>query len=235
MNNNITNVKNCFVFNDCNHKDCGLNTFCLRKYKLDSLYDSALLAESQKQRIALLVDADGTDLDKFQRLSEIEKQIVSFVDNGNSLYIYSQQTGNGKSSWALRFIQSYLNKIWPKSDLECRALFISVPKFLLAIKDNISMKNDYISYIKENILSADLVVWDDICNKNGSEYEVSHLLNFIENRIELNKSNVYTSNISPENVSTYLGERLASRITQLSECIELKGGDKRGLKRGENK
>lgn len=229
----MENIKNCFMFNNCNRKDCNAD-FCLRKYKLDFLYNAALLSDSQKPKLTLLVDADGTDFDKFTRLAEIEQNIETFVNNGQSLYICSQQCGNGKSSWAIRLIQAYLNKIWPRADLVCKALFISVPKLLLAIKDNISEKNDYVSYIKENILTADVVVWDDICNKSGSEYEVSHLLNFIENRIELGKANIYTSNVLPENVYTFLGERLSSRITQLSECIELKGGDKRGLKKGGN-
>lgn len=222
------NVQNCWLYNNCNHKDCA-KSFCLRKYKLDNLYNLALLSTNQKTRLVLKIDSDGTDLEMFKRLAEIDKDIVNFVESGKNLYIHSSQCGNGKTSWSIRFIQSYLNKIWPKSDLVCRALFISVPRFLLEIKDNISEKSEYIAYIKENILQADIVVFDDIAAKVGSEFEIQHLLNYIDNRINLGKTNIYTSNLTKKEMFSAVGERLTSRITNFSEDIELFGADKRNL------
>jgi DNA replication protein DnaC len=109
-------------------------------------------------------------------------------------------------------------------------LFISVPRFLLALKDSISNKSSYIDYIKDNVLLADLVVWDDLGNKLGSEFELSHLLNIIDNRISLGKSNIYTSNLNRQQLYTALGERLTSRVANMSIDIELYGSDKRNLK-----
>ena len=222
------NTQNCWLFNNCNHKDCS-KSFCLRRYKLDNLYVLALLSNSQKSKLSLKIDSDGTDLEAFKKLAEIDKNIVDFVEKGKNLYLHSSQCGNGKTSWSIRFIQSYLNKIWPKSSLTCRALFISVPRFLLAIKDNISEKSDYISYIKENILTADIVVFDDIAAKVGSDFEIQHLLNYIDNRISLGKTNIYTSNLSRKEMFNAVGERLTSRITNYSDEIELFGADKRNL------
>ena len=76
----MENIKNCFMFNNCNRKDCNAD-FCLRKYKLDFLYNAALLSDSQKPKLTLLVDADGTDFDKFTRLAEIEQNIETFLNN----------------------------------------------------------------------------------------------------------------------------------------------------------
>jgi len=219
----------CFLYSVCNHKDCDKD-FCLRRYKLEYLYNNALVSESQRKHIKLMIDENGTDYNEFTELANIEKNIDSFIQNGQNLYIHSTNCGNGKSSWALRMIESYFNKIWPKTDLICRALFINVPRFLIALKDNISSPSEYVNFIKDNIATADLVVWDDIAAKVGSEFELNHLLSLIDLRIANGKSNIYTSNLGTEAMYNALGERLASRICNMSREIELHGSDKRFLK-----
>jgi DNA replication protein DnaC len=197
---------------------------------MDSLYSAALMTESQKQHITLNVDQDGTDLEQFKQLATIEQNIVKFVQEGKNLYLHSANCGNGKSSWSLRLAEAYFNKIWARSEAKCRVLFISVPRFLLALKDNITVKSSYIDYIKDNVLEADLVIWDDIAAKMGSEFELTHLISIIDNRIALGKSNIYTSNLNRQQLYTALGERLTSRIANMSIDIELFGADKRILK-----
>jgi DNA replication protein DnaC len=222
-------MSTCFLREVCNGKDCDKD-FCLRKYKMDSLYSAALMTESQKKHITLRVDEDGTDLEQFKQLAAIEQDILSFVNEGRNLYLHSANCGNGKSSWSLRLAEAYFNKIWVRTEVKCRVLFISVPRFLLALKDAISSKNAYVDYIKDNVLEADLVIWDDIAAKMGSEFELTHLLNIIDNRLALGKSNIYTSNLNRQQLYTALGERLTSRIANMSTDIELFGADKRVLK-----
>lgn len=220
---------NCYLRSVCNGKDCDKD-FCLRKYKMDSLYSAALMTDSQKQHITLKVDHDGTDLEQFKQLAGIEQDICKFIEEGKNLYLHSANCGNGKSSWAIRLTEAYFNKIWARTEPKCRVLFISVPRFLLALKDSITNKSTYIDYIKENVLEADLVIWDDIAAKMGSEFELTHLLNIIDNRLALGKSNIYTSNLNRQQLYTALGERLTSRIANMSIDIELFGSDKRNLK-----
>jgi DNA replication protein DnaC len=64
----------------------------------------------------------------------------------------------------------------------------------------------------------------------GSEFELTHLLNIIDNRLALGKSNIYTSNLNRQQLYNALGERLTSRIANMSIDIELHGSDKRFLK-----
>ena len=225
-------MSTCYLREICNGKDCSAD-FCLRKYKMDSLYSAALMSESQKKHITLRVDEDGTDLEQFKQLASIEQDIVTFINEGKNLFLHSTNCGNGKSSWSLRLAEAYFNKIWARTEIKCRVLFISVPRFLLALKDNITTKSTYVDYIKENVLEADLVIWDDIAAKMGSEFELTHLLNIIDNRLALGKSNIYTSNLNRQQLYTALGERLTSRIANMSIDIELHGADKRILKLGE--
>lgn len=226
-------MEKCYLWDNCNRIDCQSN-FCLRKYKMDSLYSAALMTESQKQHIVLRVDPDNTDFEVFKQIADIEKNIDQFVASGKNLYLHSSNCGNGKSSWSVRLVEAYFNKIWVRTELKCRALFVSVPRFLLAMKENIKSRNEYFNYINDNVLDADLVVWDDLGNKQGSEYELSHLLSIIDNRIILGKSNIYTSNLNKQQMYTALGERLTSRIANMSIDLEFHGADKRFLKVGES-
>ena len=219
----------CWLTNQCNHKDC--DTFCLRRFKLDYLYNQALVSVEQRQRVDLKLDYDLTDKQAFDFLKNVESSIVGFVNAGKNLYLWSNMTGNGKTAWSLRLLQAYLNSVWPKSDLKCRALFINVPKFFLALKDNISEKSEYIAQIKANVLDADLVIWDEVALKTLTQFEMENLLSLINNRLDYGKSNIYTSNISPNDLLNLVGDRLYSRIINMSEVIEFKGADKRFLKK----
>lgn len=220
--------KECPFFNCCTHKDC--NNSCIKKYKTNYYFDCALIPKNKRYIFPLRIDSDGRDEKAFLALSKISKNIDKFVDEGNNLYIYSSIAGNGKSSWAFRLLYSYINKVWFKKELKPIVLFISVPRFLLELKSNISQKSQYIEDIENSVLDADLVVWDDIGSKNGTEFEVSHLLSIIDTRINNDKSNIYTSNLNKEELHNILGDRLYSRIYNYSKCIEFVGKDKRGIK-----
>lgn len=222
--------KNCYLNNNCNlDKSICDGNFCVKKYKIDYLYSESLITDKQKQHIDLRIDSDNSDKEQFTQLKEIENNILEFIKDGKNLYIYSKNCGNGKTSWSLRMVESYFNKIWNGAKLECKVLFINVPKFLITLKENISEFSEYINFIKKNILKANVVIWDDIGTKAITTYESEYLLNYIDNRINLGKSNIYTSNLNNSELHQFLGDRLYSRIVNLSKCIELKGADKRGI------
>lgn len=223
----------CYLQHNCKkHKqnECPVDdASCLRLSKQDILFDYSLLTQKQRRRKDLRLDITQQDREAFIQLQQIEQEIQSFVAEGKCLYLCSSITGNGKTEWALRLVQAYVHSIWPESDLTCKALFINVPRYLLELKANISRPSEYIETVEANLLSAELVVFDDIGSKLGTAYEIENLLASINNRIDNDKCNIYTSNILPEDVSEQLGPRLASRIVGMSTIIELKEQDKRGL------
>lgn len=223
----------CFMRETCgkyksNRCNCD-GSFCLKLFKLDRMYNEALISPSQRKHVNFRLDSNRCDYDAFMKLSEIEAHIEDFVSGGKSLLLNSSICGNGKTAWSLRLIQSYFEAIWHKCDLSCQALFVNVPRLLLALKDNISDPSDYVKHIKDNILTAPLVVWDEVGVKALSEYEHEHLLNFINARIDMQKANIYTSNMNALQLKEKLGERLFSRVYNLSTIITLHGSDKRGI------
>lgn len=222
----------CYYTNRCKKQregGCDPPT-CLKLIKVDCLYNKTLLSKKQRYKTTLFPEANGTDELEFQFLAAATDQIENWVAQGSNLYLYSAIPGNGKTSWAVRFIQEYINKIWHKSDLACKALFISVPMYLIELKNSISKESEYINHIKENVRDTDLVVWDDIATKGATEFEGENLLNIIDYRINQGKANIFTSNVQPNELSELLGPRLASRIINTSTNIEFRGQDKRGTR-----
>lgn len=223
---NISEKDKCWYRDVCDKSKCG-NEFCIRHYKMDSLTHMATMEGKQKYPIQLRLDSDGIDKDAFTQLKSIQNDISNFVSQGKNLLIYSEHTGNGKTEWCKKLMLSWFNSIWPYTELECRGLFISLPRFINAMKDNISKHNDYYQFIDDNILKADLVVWDEINYKDYTTFEHDYLLSVISQRLAMGKSNIYTTNYSLPIIEKKLGTRLSSRIIGSSISIELKGKDKR--------
>lgn len=230
----IKSKDECYLQSSCKKfckGECGEaeSTYCPRLSKIDYLYNEALIPIKQRKRFPLRVDADGTDKAEFMQLKNAAINIEKFIEAGANLFIYSQTCGNGKTAWSIRLIQAHLENIWYKTDLRCRALFISVPRYLLAIKNNISKTDEYAQHINKNIFDADIVVFDDIATKGITQFEAENLFSIIDTRMNMGKSNIFTSNIIPAQLNELLGPRLTSRIINLSTVIQFRGRDKRGI------
>lgn len=228
---NITDLSECYLTDGCKKFDedkCN-GSFCIRLYKLNFLYEYSMIPKNLRTPIKLRLDANRIDEAAYTTLNEHLSKISEFVNTGNNLYIYSQITGNGKTSWAIKLLQAYLNKIWTGSELTCKVLFINVPKYLRELKINITEHSDYIAHINHFVKDADIVVWDDIATKSSSEYETEQLMAIIDDRINASKSNIFTSNILPEELTDFIGPRLTSRIVGSSEAVQFLGSDKRGV------
>lgn len=217
------NIDTCWYKRICTEQ-CSEN--CIRYKLMYSLFKQSRLPEAQWDYKYLV--CNGTDLSNFTQLKAKSESILKFIANGNNLYIYSANCGNGKTSWAIRLMYSYFDKIWHKSCFDCKALFVSVPKFLYNCKRSISQDVKGFEELCNLISEVDLVIWDDIGEMKASDYEHQILFQYIDDRINSKKSNIYTSNKNKGQLEDVLGVRLASRIYNCSECIEFVEEDKRG-------
>ena len=163
------------------------------------------------------------DLEPYSKLADIKANIVKFVNNGENLFICSKYTGNGKTSWALKLLLKYFDEIWAGNGFRVRGVFVNVPTLLLQLKNfSHPLSEEY----KHSLMEADLVVWDDIASVKLSDYDRGQPLLIIDQRIADEKANIYTGNlVSHEELSKSLGDRLASRIWNLSTRVEIKSKD----------
>ena len=217
------NIQSCWYKRICTEQ-CSEN--CIRYKLMYSLFKQSNLPEALWNYKELI--CHEKDLQVYKQLQAKSDAILNFIDAGNNLYIYSENCGNGKTTWAIRLMYSYFDKIWHKSCFDCKALFVSVPKFLYNCKRSISQDVKGFEELCNLISDVDLVIWDDIGEMKASDYEHQILFQYIDDRINSKKSNIYTSNKNKGQLEDVLGVRLASRIYNCSECIEFLEEDKRG-------
>ena len=217
------NIQSCWYKRICTEQ-CSEN--CIRYKLMYSLFKQSNLPEALWNYKELI--CHEKDLQVYKQLQAKSDAILNFIEAGNNLYIYSENCGNGKTTWAIRLMYSYFDKIWHKSCFDCKALFVSVPKFLYNCKRSISQDVKGFEELCNLISEVDLVIWDDIGEMKASDYEHQILFQYIDDRINSKKSNIYTSNKNKGQLEDVLGVRLASRIYNCSECIEFLEEDKRG-------
>lgn len=212
---------NCWYLQVCDD-DCFMcQTYLELKWQMDN---SGLPEKLQKPIEMYITDENKCDRGAYKRLSSIRKGIVDFVKNGENLYICGY-AGNGKTSWAIKLLQSYLHHMAHGNYEKIQGMFVSVSNILLQLKDfNNPIPREY----KSNLEKAPLVVWDDIGITGISQFDYTQLYTLVNNRILAGKSNIFTSNlVNREDLEDIIGERLVSRIYGSSEILELKGRDMR--------
>lgn len=223
----IFEKENCWYKNVCskwNTNECNKN--CIRYMEMHYLINSSNIPKSSQFKNELI--PSPIDLANFNFLKEIKDNILDFVKKGDSLYIFSQNFGNGKTTWAIKLMQSYFDKIWAGNGFIQRGLFIHTPSFLTKFKEIINKKDESFEDLKQQLIDVDLVIWDDIAAGKLTDYDHTNLLTYIDQRILNGKSNIYTGNLNEEELIEALGNRLESRVWNNSYVIELKGCDRRG-------
>ncbi len=218
--------ENCWYKKNCNKYDTNLcNRNCIRYMEMHYLMETSNIPKSKKFKNELV--PEQSDIQNFKFLNDIKSNIVEFVLNGESLYIYSERFGNGKTTWAIKIMQKYFNDVWLGNGFKMRGLFIHVPSFLTKCKDIISNKDEEFDNLKQNLLNVDLVIWDDIAAGKLSDYDYNNLLTYIDQRKLNGKSNIYTGNLAENELKIAVGNRLKSRIWNDSYVVEFIGKDRR--------
>lgn len=212
--------EDCWYIDVCRNKECDS---CIRYAEMKYLMENSGIPI--KRQYPEKLEAAKCDIDAFSVLAEIKDDIENFVDNGENLYIMGSNTGNGKTSWSIKILLKYFDSIWAGNGFNVRGYFIHVPTFLNILKD---FSNNH-SGLKNILENVDLVVWDDIAATKLSDYDVSQLLLFVDQRELKGLSNIYTGNITDRNdLIKMLGNRLASRVwNNKTTVVEIKGADRR--------
>lgn len=214
----VLKKSDCWYKDVCTYDQC---TNCVRYLEMKYLMENSGLPKSKQRPIQL----DGSkDRRAFIELADIKDDILNFVNEGESLYIFSAFTGNGKTSWAIKLLLKYFDVIWAGNGFRIRGYFQHVPTLFSILKD-FSKSHDA---LKNTLEHADLVVWDDIASTKLSDYDQQQLLILIDSRVSEGLSNIYTGNLtSHELLVKAVGDRLASRIWNMSTLVEFKGKDRR--------
>lgn len=222
------NKNNCWYKKYCNKfntEEC--KSTCIRYMEMHYLMETSRIPKGNQFKNELI--PSPSDIENFKFLKTIKDDIVNFVNNGENLYIYSEHFGNGKTTWSIKLMQSYFDKIWIGNGFTTRGIFIHTPTFLTKCKEIINKKDEDFESLKQQLLTVDLVIWDDIAASKLTDFDHSNLLTYIDQRKLNGKSNIYTGNLDEQDLIIALGNRLKSRVWNDSSRVKLFGIDRRNI------
>lgn len=213
----------------CKSYPAKCDRYCVGYVQMYNIYSMSNIPVRYQYEIPLT--KPGKDQDVYLSLAEYRRNVLANVRSGRGLFLYGKCKGNGKTTWACKIMNEYFRHVALKNNLRCRGLFVSVPQFLQSIRDSMDSKDLSIHDFMDNILSADLVIWDDIGAEKSSEWVRERLLSFINYREANGRCQIYTSNLPLTELvlDECLGERVVSRIKGQCHILEFKGADRRGV------
>lgn len=218
----------CYADHYCKKDKSECNEYCGGYRVLKTLYSLSRIPVKYQYHIPLTPAME--DLPKYEELQNFMEQIVENVEAGEGLYIWSEGTGNGKTTWATKIVGYYFRKIAFDSGLENEGLYIYLPTFLEDLRKSYGNPDPDFEEVLEMVKSCKILIIDDIGAEKPSEWVTERLLSFINTRVTNGLSTIYTSNISLDMIGARMGDRVRSRITGSVKEIHLIGKDRRGAK-----
>ena len=178
--------------------------------------------ESLRKRLNLPPRFSKCTLNNFDPMMQItaEKSAKDYIEKydkktSKGLYFYGH-AGSGKTHLVASIGNALIEKARPR--------FVSVPELLLRLKKGFSDNHD--EYL-DTISYTQLLILDDIGSEKPTEWVQEILFVIIDRRYTNFLPTLFTSNLSLDQLKDRLGRRIASRIAEMSEVVELRPSDYR--------
>lgn len=221
--------------NDCPYrKTCKQRTsdgecykMCVDFNEIDLMMHNANIPHKYVQPIVLYPSCKE-DVESFEILSEIKKNIAAMVEQGFNLYIKSNQRQNGKTSWGIKILQNYIHHLIGKPGSKDRALYLDLNEYLRELKLSFDSKDKEFKETEKVMRECDLLVLDGIDEVRLSEYERNYLKMIIKSRLANNLSNIFIGRNTSGNLINAIGNDLKYYVEDNSTVISIYGirGDK---------
>ena len=221
--------------NDCPYrKTCKQRTsdgecykMCVDFNEIDLMMHNANIPHKYVQPIVLYPSCKE-DVESFEILSEIKKNIAAMVEQGFNLYIKSSQRQNGKTSWGIKILQNYIHHLIGKPGSKDRALYLDLNEYLRELKLSFDSKDKEFKETEKVMRECDLLVLDGIDEVRLSEYERNYLKMIIKSRLANNLSNIFIGRNTAGDLINAIGNDLKYYVEDNSTVISIYGirGDK---------
>jgi len=196
---------------------------------IDLRYQIELASLPKKHQKCICSDLPDTFFGKdvFSRFTD---GLVERIDKGTTgLFLYSRLTGTGKSTVACSIALEYIVK---KLQLDYRTgrrteqlvKFINVTDFLEDLRKGMNDKEaaEVALSVTHTLKQVPLLIMDDLGAEKTSEWVRERLLNIVSDRYDSERTIIFTSNHSPQEIEMVLGARVRSRLEGMSVPIEFK-------------
>ena len=212
--------KGCEDYNteECN-LDCHTYNSMLRAFQKSNL--------PKKYWVPFSLNVPSADAEVYATLSKIKSTIDEFVHEGKNLLLISPKCGNGKTSWAVKLAQAYIDRAHWNCINKRPAFYVYIPDLLMESRRAISGNTKELNEIIKGIRGSHLVIWHYFGSVALTNYDMIMVQSLLENRINAGWSNIFTTNLEKELFEKNVGSRLFDRVYNLSKRLEFKAGSMR--------
>jgi DNA replication protein DnaC len=227
----VFDANKCVVSRTCRRGNC--NDSCAIYYKTEYIYKINNMPKKYKDWVS-------NDLDKIMP-EDVEmginhvKRLVLDENYTKGVYLYGD-VGAGKTALGMVLLNDFLRrtidryKIMEYVDNKFTPiLFVPFSQYAEAYKGRYSNPaSDLLNTINQNVYRSNLVMIDDIGFDGQTKTTIDLLFNIVDDSMSNERSLILTGNLHPQKLKDVLGLRLASRIVNGCECIEVRSSDLRG-------
>lgn len=209
---------------------CECVTALLDKYNVEKLNEQCNIrlgsfAEFDIGYYPESFDYRGTAVKARDKMSENLKYCMEYAKNFSlnspSLFMFGA-TGLGKTFLSGCIAREVLNKGFSVA-------FDSIQNYVREIEREHFGRSD--SDTLGALLSADLVILDDLGSEFGSNFNQPAIYNIINSRLNMGKPTIVSSNLSLDELSKKYDDRIISRLTGMFYTLRFIGEDIRQIKR----
>jgi DNA replication protein DnaC len=198
--------------------------------EIQTFYSCDKCAEEYEKKEQLKRQKEEKPIDKFEHIPKIYKNakiedfklpenVLEWIKQPDGfLFIYGQ-CGTGKTHLSCAVNMNFINKFMASKIVFSNDLFID-------LRACFSKKEDSDIDIIKSMTFQQITIFDDIGVQKISEYVIESWYNIIDKRYREGYPTMFTSNLSIKELSSYMSERIASRISSGITC-ELNGKDRR--------
>jgi DNA replication protein DnaC len=140
------------------------------------------------------------------------------IGRGPSLLLVGA-TGTGKTYQAYAAVRALLT-----SGIRCAATATTAADMYASLRPRfgVDSEDEFARYAGANVL-----VLDDLGAAKGTEWNEEINYRLVNHRYEHELATIFTSNIAPKDLPEALGQRVSSRLFEMTSTVALKGADRR--------
>lgn len=184
---------------------CTFDTFDVRYYP-DEIMENGVNPREKAEKI----------------LQQCRYYAQSFNSHSPSL-MFMGGTGLGKTHLSLAIANVAINKGYS-------VVYGSSFNILSDLKNESFGKTDDLNYNEYDVISADLLIIDDLGTEYRNQYNIACLYNIINTRILKKRPTVISTNVDFDDLSESYDQRITSRIAGEYSTLTLEGNDIRYIK-----